>query len=54
MRVCDLNLRTRGLVSLGSRQWRSLRGDWFLAVICSDICRSSPGLEKLGKHIAVV
>lgn len=35
MRVCDLNFRTRGLVSLGSRQWRSLRGDWFLAVILS-------------------
>lgn len=32
MRVCDLNPRTWGLVSLGSRQWRSLWGDRFLAV----------------------
>lgn len=35
MRVCGLNFRTLGLVSLGSRQWRSLWGDWFLAVILS-------------------
>lgn len=35
MRVCDLNLRTLGLVSLRSRQWRNLRSDWFLAIILS-------------------